>query len=96
LKSEKALHELNDSLEILIREKIEEVRKLDRMLLQQARLAAIGEILTSISRHWRQPLTSISTIIQNLRHKRINSLEKRRKLWVKENPNLCASILPPI
>ena len=69
LKAEKALRTLNETLEARVQEKIEEVRKLDAMFLQQARLAAMGEMLTSISHHWRQPLNVIAVIIQNIRNK---------------------------
>lgn len=45
---------------------VDELRFKERMLIQQSRLAAMGEMLSNISHQWRQPLNCLGLIIQNL------------------------------
>lgn len=44
----------------------EELRLRDQTIMQQSRQAALGEMLGSISHHWRQPLNAVGLIIQEL------------------------------
>lgn len=60
------LEMLNQSLEIRINESVAEMRQKDKMLIQQGRLAAMGEMIHNIAHQWRQPLNNIGLIIQNL------------------------------
>ena len=61
------LEELNTTLEKRVQEGVSENREKDIMLIQQNRQAALGEMLDHIAHQWKQPLTSISLIIQDLR-----------------------------
>ncbi|GFO59988.1 hypothetical protein GMST_23130 [Geomonas silvestris] len=45
---------------------LEELRDKERMLLQQGRLAALGEMLSNIAHQWRQPLNELGLIVQEL------------------------------
>jgi len=45
---------------------IEALRERDRMLIQQGRLVAMGEMIGNIAHQWRQPLNSIGLIVQEL------------------------------
>ncbi|UFS70447.1 ATP-binding protein [Geomonas sp. RF6] len=45
---------------------LEELRQKDRMLIQQGRLAAMGEMLSHIAHQWRQPLNVVGLITQQL------------------------------
>jgi C4-dicarboxylate-specific signal transduction histidine kinase len=57
---------LNKSLEIRIKASLDEMRNKDQMLIQQGRLAAMGEMIHNIAHQWRQPLNNVGLIIQNL------------------------------
>jgi len=60
------LRELNKNLDTKVKLEIETRRKQEEMLLQQSRLAAMGEMVGNIAHQWRQPLNALSIIIQNI------------------------------
>jgi PAS domain S-box-containing protein len=45
---------------------VEDLRKNEQMLIQQSRLAALGEMLGNIAHQWRQPLNVLGLLIQQL------------------------------
>ena len=63
---EQSLQQLNESLEERVVEKIEELRARDNIVMHQARLAAMGEMVHNIAHQWRQPLNALGLILQNL------------------------------
>ena len=65
-KAEDELRRLNDELEKRVLLEVDKNRAKDRIMLHQARLAAMGEMLSNIAHQWRQPLNSISLFVQNL------------------------------
>jgi signal transduction histidine kinase len=58
---EKRLNDINKNLEIHIAEEIEKNRKKDIVIQQQIRLAQMGEMISMIAHHWRQPLATLSS-----------------------------------
>jgi len=60
------LEDVNHTLEDRIATTLKEIREKDQMLIQQGRLAAMGEMISNISHQWRQPLNNVGLIIQNV------------------------------
>ncbi|WP_342042234.1 sensor histidine kinase [Bacillus sp. OTU2372] len=58
---------INRNLEKKIQDEVEKNRHKDHLLIQHSRLAAMGEMIASIGHQWRQPLNSLSLIIQDVR-----------------------------
>ncbi|RXJ96045.1 histidine kinase [Arcobacter sp. AHV-9/2010] len=74
-KKTKELKELNNNLEQRIKLEVAKNRKKDIIMFQQARFASLGEMLNNIAHQWRQPLGSITMIIQSFQTKmRVNKL----------------------
>ncbi len=64
--AEARLVELNASLEARILEATVEAAAQERLLLQQSRFAGLGEMIGCIVHQWRQPLTALGLLLQNL------------------------------
>jgi C4-dicarboxylate-specific signal transduction histidine kinase len=60
------LQQLNASLEERVEAVVAELEEKNRVLLQQSRMAAMGEMIGNIAHQWRQPLTAINANIANV------------------------------
>jgi signal transduction histidine kinase len=65
----KELRALNDHLEKKIKTEVENSRKKDQIMFQQAKFASLGEMLQNIAHQWRQPLCALTMIIQSFQSK---------------------------
>jgi len=61
------LEELNKNLDNKVKEEIEKRKKQENLLIQQSRLAAIGEMIENIAHQWRQPLSVITTCASGIK-----------------------------
>lgn len=69
LQEQDILNNMVDELEALntqLQEEFNERRQQEQMLVQNSKLAAMGEMIGMIAHQWRQPLSSISTLAGNL------------------------------
>ncbi|RXJ92783.1 hypothetical protein CRV00_12745 [Malaciobacter molluscorum] len=60
------LKKLNETLEQKVKNEIDKRRKQEQMLIQQSKLAAMGEMIGNIAHQWRQPLNALGLVIQNI------------------------------
>jgi PAS domain S-box-containing protein len=60
------LEELNRTLRQKVKAEVAKNREKDIMLIQQNRMAALGEMFDHIAHQWQQPLNSIAVIVQAL------------------------------
>jgi C4-dicarboxylate-specific signal transduction histidine kinase len=62
---QKTYHELEVETTALQRA-MEDLREKDRMVIQQSRMAAMGEMLGNIAHQWRQPFNTLGLLVQDL------------------------------
>jgi PAS domain S-box-containing protein len=60
------LIQLNKDLQKKVEITVQQLREKDHMLITKSRQAAMGEMIGNIAHHWRQPLTAVSVILQNI------------------------------
>jgi len=87
---QKKLEYLNENLKNEVQTQLENIREKETMLLEQAKLASIGEMIENIAHQWRQPLNNLALVNQDMYVKLlldkydIDSFEKSQTL-INEN-----------
>lgn len=60
---------INQNLALRIEEEVEKNRQKDKHIMQQSRMAQMGEMISMIAHQWRQPLGSISAVVAGMKLK---------------------------
>lgn len=61
------LEEYRSYLEQKVNREVERRLQSEKMMIHQAKLAAMGDLTSRIAHHWRQPLSSFSVALENMR-----------------------------
>jgi len=73
----KELDEFNKSLHKTVQTEVLKQRENENLLIQQSKLAALGEMIGNIAHQWRQPISAVSAIMMNIKWTAIsNGVEK--------------------
>jgi signal transduction histidine kinase/DNA-binding cell septation regulator SpoVG len=59
--------DINEHLEKKVDEEQSKQKEQEQILIQQTRLAAMGEMIGNIAHQWRQPLNALGLVLQNLK-----------------------------
>lgn len=62
----KELEKLNNELENRVAIELQKVREMDKIIIQQSKMASMGDMMANIAHQWRQPLSAICTIASGL------------------------------
>jgi len=65
--AEGELEKINEHLGEMVDKAVSEVRQKDKLLIQQTKMAAMGEMIGAIAHQWRQPLNALGLMIQDFR-----------------------------
>jgi signal transduction histidine kinase len=67
IESQEQLKEYNQELNRKVDEGVEKIREQDKLLIQQSKMASMGEMIGNIAHQWRQPLNALGLLIQDFK-----------------------------
>jgi PAS domain S-box-containing protein len=79
--------ELNENLEKKVMKKTKELRKVQYQLIQSEKLSIIGELVTGVAHEVRNPLATISLIVQHLESKYADNYQIEKLKAIQRNIN---------
>ena len=65
--SYRQLEEANLTLENKVQDAVAKNREQEELMIQQSKLAALGEMIGNIAHQWRQPISAVSAIMMNIK-----------------------------
>jgi PAS domain S-box-containing protein len=65
--AEARINDLNETLEQRVVKEIAKRMEQERLLIQQSRLAAMGEMIGNIAHQWRQPIDALNLLLANIK-----------------------------
>ena len=80
------LEEMNKNLETRVKNEVDKNRQKEGLLIQQSKMAGVGEMIASIVHQWKQPLNTISLAISSLQLK--NELDDVSKDEIEDSANI--------
>jgi len=86
-KLQQNLMELNENLEKKVMKKTKELRKVQYQLIQSEKLSLIGELVTGVAHEIRNPLATISLIVQHLESKYADNYPIEKLKAIQRNIN---------
>ena len=76
-KNQEELYDLNSSLKQTVSDEVKKNYKKNKILFQQSKMAAMGEMIGNIAHQWRQPLSVITTVASGIKlRKELGLLEE--------------------
>jgi signal transduction histidine kinase len=61
------LDDFNKTLHKKVQEEVKKQREKENLLIQQSKMAALGEMIGNIAHQWRQPISAVSAIMMNIK-----------------------------
>ena len=93
LEAKRQLEAINRSLEKRVEAALEQSREQERMLFQQQKLAAMGEMISNIAHQWRQPLNTLGLLLTDLTFKMMQHPETAEACRYKGFSDRCGEII---
>jgi signal transduction histidine kinase len=84
------MNEMIDNLETKILEEITQRTNQEKLLIQQSKLAAMGEMIGNISHQWRQPISEINAVLMEV--ETISKYGELKKEQLLESIKICNEI----